>query len=90
MFDIKEKGIYNIGTGKAVSFKQVADLIAKKYNAKIKYIFMSENLKHLIQSYTCANLEKLNTVLKSQVLNYRGIFKMSTSLFIVDNFLPNP
>ena len=38
MFDIKEKGIYNIGTGKAVSFKQVADLIAKKYNAKIKYI----------------------------------------------------
>ena len=64
MFDIKEKGIYNIGTGKAVSFKQIADLIAKKYNAKIKYIPMPENLKHQYQSYTCANLEKLNTVLK--------------------------
>ena len=40
MFDVKEKGVYNIGTGTAIRFKEVADLIAQKHNAEIKYIFI--------------------------------------------------
>ena len=64
MFDVNEKGVYNIGTGSAISFKEVADLIAQKYNAEIKYIPMPDNLKSQYQKFTCANLERLSTVVK--------------------------
>jgi hypothetical protein len=36
--------------------------IAKKYGADIEYIPMPENLKSQYQKYTCANLDKLNSV----------------------------
>lgn len=58
-FEVKESGIWNIGTGTPKSFQQVADEIAKKYNASIEYIPMPENIKNQYQSYTCANLDKL-------------------------------
>ena len=55
-------GIWNIGTGSAVSFEDIAQLIAKKYNAQIEYIPMPDNLKGQYQEYTCANMDKLNTI----------------------------
>jgi ADP-L-glycero-D-manno-heptose 6-epimerase len=64
MLDISEKGVYNIGTGSAISFQQVAEFVAKKHNANIEYIPMPNNLKGQYQEYTCANLDSLSTVVK--------------------------
>jgi ADP-L-glycero-D-manno-heptose 6-epimerase len=63
MLDINEKGVYNIGTGTAISFQQVAELVANKYSADIEYIPMPDNLKGQYQQYTCANLDSLNTLI---------------------------
>jgi ADP-L-glycero-D-manno-heptose 6-epimerase len=53
---VSETGIWNIGTGKATSFENVARMIADKYNAHIEYIPMPENLKHQYQEFTCADI----------------------------------
>lgn len=53
------RGIYNLGSGRAISFREVAEIIAKKYNAKIEEIEFPQNLVGHYQKYTCANLEKL-------------------------------
>ncbi len=60
MFNCDQRGVFNVGTGSAVSFETVARAIAKKYSAEIEYIPVPENLKSQYQKYTCANLEKLN------------------------------
>lgn len=62
LLDNKKSDIYNIGTGKPVSFQTVAEIISKKYNAEIKYIPMPENLKNQYQEYTCADISKLSNV----------------------------
>jgi len=49
-------GIWNVGTGKAKSFLEVAEEVAEKYNAKIEYIPFPEHLKHSYQRYTCADM----------------------------------
>lgn len=64
MFDVNQTGIFNVGTGRAVSFDTVGRSIAKKYHADIQYIPMPENLKSQYQKYTCANLNKLNSVVE--------------------------
>lgn len=51
-------GIFNIGTGKSKSFLQVAQEIAKIYDAKIHYVPMPEILKDSYQKYTCADMRK--------------------------------
>jgi ADP-L-glycero-D-manno-heptose 6-epimerase len=61
--NIKESGIWNVGTGKAKSFQTVAEEIAKEYNAKIEYIPMPDNLKLQYQVYTQADITKLNQTL---------------------------
>lgn len=58
-FDVKESGVWNVGTGKPQSFQQIAEEIAEKYNARIEYIPMPDNVKNQYQEYTCANLDKL-------------------------------
>lgn len=58
-FDVKETGIWNIGTGKPKSFRQVAEEIAEQYSAQIIEIPFPEHLKNQYQHYTCANLTKL-------------------------------
>lgn len=58
-FDVRESGIWNVGTGIAKSFQQVAEEIANKYNARIEYIPMPENIKRQYQSYTQADVTKL-------------------------------
>ena len=59
-FDIPANGIYNIGSGKAISFMDVA----KKYSSKIVEVPMPEELKSSYQQYTCANMSKTNEMLR--------------------------
>jgi ADP-L-glycero-D-manno-heptose 6-epimerase len=61
--DVKESGVWNIGTGKTKSFQQVAEEVAKKHNAEIEYIEMPAILKDSYQAYTCADMTKTNTSL---------------------------
>jgi len=57
--NVKETGIWNVGTGKIKSFEEVAQEIAKKYNATIEYIPIPEHVKTQYQSYTRADVTKL-------------------------------
>ena len=54
-------GIYNLGTGAARSFNEVANLIIKWHNlnGKIEYVDFPENLKGSYQSYTRADMNNL-------------------------------
>lgn len=63
-FKIKKSGIFNIGTGKSYSFENIAKIIAKKYNAKMIYIPMPENIKKHYQKYTKANLDNLKKYIR--------------------------
>ena len=56
-------GIFNLGTGYAVSFRHIADLISKKFTASVKEIPFPSNLKGQYQSYTCADTTKLTSVI---------------------------
>ena len=53
-------GIFNVGTGQAISFQKVGELIAEKYNVKINQIPMPGNLRGSYQEFTQANIEKLS------------------------------
>lgn len=55
-------GIWNLGTGSTTSFEEIGQLVSKKYNSKIEYITMPDNLKGQYQEYTCANMDKLNSI----------------------------
>jgi ADP-L-glycero-D-manno-heptose 6-epimerase len=56
-------GVFNVGTGDPISFKQVANLVKNKTGANINIKLMPDNLKNHYQQYTCADLEKLNSVI---------------------------
>ena len=60
-----ESGIYNLGTGKARSFADLATAAFKAMNkpVNIKYIDMPEELKNQYQYFTEANTEKLTSQL---------------------------
>ena len=58
-FDVKESGVWNIGTGKTRSFLDVANEVAEKYNAKIEYIPIPPSVANQYQKYTCADLTRL-------------------------------
>ena len=78
MFDIKESGIWNVGTGRAVSFDTVAECIGKKYNATINLIEMPENLKGQYQEFTCADLTKLNSTVDMKWTNIEDYINATT------------
>jgi hypothetical protein len=52
-----------MGTGKTMSFYDVADMVAEEYNAEIEIIPMPEILKASYQEYTCADMRKTNEVI---------------------------
>lgn len=54
-------GLFNVGTGRAQSFKELADAVfhALEMKPKIEYIDMPEHLKMKYQYYTKANISKL-------------------------------
>lgn len=62
-FGIKESGVWNVGTGKARSMLSVAEEIAAKTDATIKYIPMPANVAKQYQAYTCADLTKLKATI---------------------------
>lgn len=65
-FEVKESGIWNVGSGQSTSFQTIADQIAKKYNAVVEYIDMPETIKSQYQTYTCADLTKLTRTLNEK------------------------
>ena len=62
--NIKDSGVWNIGTGEPKSFMEVAKIYASRYNVPIETIPMPENLKASYQYYTCADLTKLKDTLR--------------------------
>ena len=62
-FNVKQSGIWNVGTGTPRSFREIAYAIDEKEDAAIFEISMPDNLKSQYQKYTCADLTKLNEVI---------------------------
>lgn len=58
---LNKSGIWNIGTGNAVSFDEIAKLFSNKLNVPIEHISMPQSLEQHYQKYTCANLDKLRS-----------------------------
>jgi ADP-L-glycero-D-manno-heptose 6-epimerase len=58
MLEKDVNGVFNLGTGVPRSFKSIAEVIAKKYNAKIVEIPMPEAVRNQYQTYTCADMTK--------------------------------
>jgi len=56
-------GVFNLGTGNAISFKEVAEIIASRYNAGIEEIAFPKNLEGQYQIFTKADMRKLNDVM---------------------------
>jgi ADP-L-glycero-D-manno-heptose 6-epimerase len=65
-FNVKETGIWNLGTGRATSFESVARMIADKYNARIEYIPMPDNVAKQYQKFTQADMTKLTRSLNEK------------------------
>ena len=57
---VDDSGLWNVGTGTATSFQQVANDISNEFEATITYIPMPDNLKHSYQTYTCADTTNFN------------------------------
>lgn len=58
-FQSNAYGVYNVGTGRAVSFQDIATKIALRYHAKIEWIDMPDELKRHYQIYTKAEMSAL-------------------------------
>jgi ADP-L-glycero-D-manno-heptose 6-epimerase len=61
--NIEENGIWNIGTGKTRTFMEVAQERANQYGALIERIPFPKHLEYSYQTYTCADLSKLQQTL---------------------------
>lgn len=62
----KESGIWNIGTGTAISFEDVATAVRKRWGGRLEYINMPDSLRAGYQRYTCADITKLENTLGPQ------------------------
>lgn len=63
---VSASGIWNIGTGTARSFQEVANIISQRNNTCIAYTEMPEILKSSYQKYTCADLTRLEDAIGVQ------------------------
>lgn len=50
----QDTGIYDLGTSKPISFLDVAELVADRFNATIKFVPFPEVIKNKYQTYTSA------------------------------------
>jgi len=62
-FSIKESGVWNMGTGVAKSFYDVAKDIAEEHETRIEYIQMPDILKDNYQEFTQADTSRLRKTL---------------------------
>jgi len=69
-FNIKETGIWNIGTGKTKSFREVAEEVKMVYDCSIETIPFPPHLISHYQRFTCANLDKIRLTLTDHGLQY--------------------
>lgn len=60
---VSESGIWNVGTGKTMSFLDVA----KTFNVPIEEIEMPDILKASYQKYTCADITKLTKTINEYI-----------------------
>ncbi len=71
----KINGIFNVGTGSAISFNQVANEVKKNLksnNVKTKYITIPKDIVTKYQSFTKANISKLRKAgYKKKLINYK-------------------
>jgi ADP-L-glycero-D-manno-heptose 6-epimerase len=60
----ENNGIYNLGTGKAASFNELANALfsALQIKPNIEYISMPEDLREAYQYFTEANMQKLQNI----------------------------
>ena len=63
MLHHNNSGIFNVGTGNSVSFRDVANKMAENSGAKVKQIAMPEKLKGQYQKFTQADITKLTAVI---------------------------
>jgi ADP-L-glycero-D-manno-heptose 6-epimerase len=61
--DIDQNGIWNVGTGTTRSFMDIAQEKANQYGALIERIPFPKHLSYSYQTYTCADLTKLQHTL---------------------------
>jgi ADP-L-glycero-D-manno-heptose 6-epimerase len=59
MLTQKESGVFNIGTGKAISFRDVAEIVKANSHCTIKEIPMPKELKGQYQKFTEADNSKI-------------------------------
>jgi ADP-L-glycero-D-manno-heptose 6-epimerase len=59
--NIKQSGVFNVGTGRTQSFYEVAE----RFGVPIEEIPMPEHLKSSYQTYTCADMTKTDRALAS-------------------------
>ena len=76
MFDVDATDIWNVGTGVAPSFLDIAEGYAEKYGAEIEYVPLPEHLKGQYQFFTCADNSKL--------INSIGPYKFKTVKEYID------
>lgn len=70
MQTVKGSGIWNVGSGLAHSFMEIAEAIAEQEGVELKIIAVPEEEKLRMRSKTCANLKHLKeTIGKRQWLN---------------------
>ena len=55
--DEHRTGVFDLGTGNPISFLEVAELVADKYDAAVKFIPMPDIIKGKYQFYTKARSE---------------------------------
>ena len=52
-----KSGIFDLGCSNSISFLEVAEIVADKYDVPVKFIEMPEIIKGKYQTYTCAKRE---------------------------------
>jgi ADP-L-glycero-D-manno-heptose 6-epimerase len=67
--DNRPSGIYDVGTSKTYTFSQIADMVAEKYNVKVRVVPFPEHLRGKYQFYTCADNPIENAMTIEQYLN---------------------
>jgi ADP-L-glycero-D-manno-heptose 6-epimerase len=63
-FDLSVSGVYNVGTGTAVSFLDVARQVASETGAEIQEVPMPAQLRENYQPFTKADMTKTRSTLK--------------------------